>query len=114
MTNPVSFLSTISSFRYSSRRFICLARMLTSCVVLAIALTVASVHGVVLPERLSDRLVSSQRVDEALEVCEQLLGERLRANQIPISTFHACLFAYVKKLARELDGVELVYPRTFT
>ncbi|KAL5972221.1 hypothetical protein TSMEX_000089 [Taenia solium] len=76
-------------------------------------LIVASADATVLPERLSDRLISSQRVDEALEVCEQMMGERLRANQIPISAFQACLLAYVKKLARELDGVELIYPRAF-
>lgn len=61
-----------------------------------------------------DRLTSSQRVDEALEVCEQLLGDQLRANRIPLSAFQTCLLDYVKKLAREIDGVELVYPKAFT
>ncbi|KAH9278805.1 hypothetical protein ECG_08528 [Echinococcus granulosus] len=83
-------------------------------IALASAFLIAESAGAaVLPERLSDRLISSQRVDEALEVCEQLMGERLRANQVPISAFQACLLAYVKKLARELDGVELIYPRAF-
>ncbi|KAM3184232.1 hypothetical protein ACTXT7_008764 [Hymenolepis weldensis] len=74
----------------------------------------ASADAAVMPERLSDRLISSQRVDEALEVCEHLLGKLIRTKQVPTRAFHVCLMAYVKKLAREIDGVELIYPKSFT
>ncbi|VDN99173.1 unnamed protein product [Rodentolepis nana] len=75
---------------------------------------IASTDAVVMPERLSDRLISSQRVDKAIEFCEILFRDLFRTKQVPTGAFQVCIMAYIKKMARELDDVELIYPKSFT
>ncbi|KAM3184230.1 hypothetical protein ACTXT7_008762 [Hymenolepis weldensis] len=76
-------------------------------------LIATSVHATVVHERLTDRLTSSHRVDEAMNYCNQLLGVRIRTNQISLNSFQACVLEYVKELASQLDDIELIYPKTF-
>nr|CUU99526.1 hypothetical transcript [Hymenolepis microstoma] len=49
----------------------------------------------------------------AIEFCELLFRDIFRTKQVPTGAFHVCVMAYVKKMAREIDDVELIYPKSF-
>nr|VZI16124.1 unnamed protein product [Spirometra erinaceieuropaei] len=58
-----------------------------------------------------DYFYSSNRVDEAIEACEEIFGSPSGGRRVPFAMVEQCLFDQLNKMAKEKDGVELVFPR---